>query len=65
MLYRGGDLKDYGNYRRIALISHASKILLIIILNRLRKKVEEELSDCQAVYRSDRGTTDMLFTSKV
>ena len=45
----------------IALICHASKILLTIILNRLRNKVEEELSDCQAGYRKGRGTTDMLF----
>ena len=27
----------------------------------LRKKVEEELSDVQAGYRSNRGTIDMLF----
>jgi hypothetical protein len=26
----------------------------------MRKKAEEELSDCQAGYRSNRGTTDMF-----
>ena len=62
MLYKKGNSKDCGNYRTIALISHTSKVLLIIILNRMRKKVEEELSDVQAGYRSNRGTIDMLFT---
>ena len=62
MLYKKGNAKECGNYRTIALISHASKILLIIILNRMRIKVEEELSDCQAGYRSNRGTVDMLFS---
>ena len=61
MLYKKGNAKDCGNYRTIALISHASKILLIIILNRMKVKVEEELSDCQAGYRKNRGTIDMLF----
>ena len=65
MLHKSGDTKDCGNYRTIALISHASKILLIIILNRLRNKVEAELSDCQAGYRKGRGTTGMLFVLQI
>ena len=62
MLYKKGNAKECGNYRTIALISHASKVLLIIILNRMKRKVEEELSDCQAGYQSNRGTIDMLFS---
>ena len=27
----------------------------------MKSKVEQELSDCQAGYRKNRGTTDMLF----
>ncbi|GFS26230.1 endonuclease-reverse transcriptase [Elysia marginata] len=65
MLYKNGNSKECGNYRTIALISHASKILLIIILNRMKCKVEEELSDCQAGYRANRGTTDMLFVLQI
>ena len=61
MLHKGENAKECGNYRTIALISHTSKILLIIILKRLKLKVEEDLSDCQAGYRSNHGTTDMLF----
>ena len=33
-----------------------------MILNRLRQKVEEVLSDCQAGYRINIGTIDVLFT---
>jgi len=42
----GSSKKECGNYRTIALISHASKVLLIIILKRMRKKGVEELSVC-------------------
>ena len=65
MLYKSGDPKNCSNYRTIALISHASKILLIVILNRLKNKVESEVSDCQAGYRSGRGTIDMLFVLQI
>lgn len=61
MLYKGGNAKECGNYRTIALISHTSKILLIILLNRMKTKVESEISDFQAGYRKGRSTTDMLF----
>ena len=65
MLYKSGDQKNCGNYRTIALISHASKIMLIIILNRLKQKVDFELSECQAGYRSNRGTIDMIFVLQI
>ena len=53
-------MKDCSNYRTIALLSHASKMLLIILLNRLRQKFEDELPDEQAGFRRGRGTADML-----
>ena len=43
-----GDLKQCANYRTIALVSHASKILLRIILERIRVKTETEIADEQA-----------------
>ena len=60
LLHKGGSPKDCSNYRTIALISHASKILLIILLNRIRQKFENELPDEQAGFRRGRGTADML-----
>ena len=37
------------NYRTISLISHPSKIMLLVILNRLEAKAEELLAEDQAV----------------
>ena len=65
MLYKSGNVKDFGNYRTIALISHASKVLLVILLNRIKPKIEREISECQAGYRTNRGTTDMLFILQI
>ena len=44
------------NYRTTALVSHASKILLRIILERIRVKTETEIADEQAGFRQGRGT---------
>ena len=47
-LPKKGDLKQCANYRTIALVSHASKILLWIILERISIKTETEITDEQA-----------------
>ena len=60
-LPKKGDLKLCSNYRTIALISHASKILLKIIQNRLAKKIDEEINIVQAGFRPNRGTRDHIF----
>ena len=44
-----GHLKQCRNYRTISLISHPSKIMLRVILNRLEAKAEELLAEDQAV----------------
>ena len=60
ILYKSGDTNDCTNYRTTALINHASKILLNISLNRLKAKVEMELSDWLAGYKTERGPTDNI-----
>ena len=60
MLYKSGDPKQCSNYRTIALISHTSKVLLMIIIHHLKPKLEQELLEEQAAYRKGRGTRDML-----
>ena len=65
MLFKKGNPKDCGNHRTIALMGHASKVLLIIIVNRMKKKAEEELSNCLAGYCINRGPTGMLFTLQI
>ena len=43
-----GNTKECSNYRRIALISHTSKIMLKILLARLQQYMNCELPDVQA-----------------
>ena len=46
-----GNAKEYSNYRTIALISHASQVMLKILQGRLQQYVNHELSDVQAGFR--------------
>ena len=48
------------NYCTIALISHASKVMLIILQARLQHYVNRELPDVQAGFRKGRGTRDQI-----
>ena len=65
VLFKTGDQKLCSNYRTIALISHTSKILLVIIVNRMKQKLEQEQPEDQAAYRKGRGTRDMLVCLQV
>ena len=58
-----GNAKDCSNYHTIALISHASKVMLKILQARLQQYVNCELPDVQAGFRKGRGTRDQLPTS--
>ena len=48
---KNGKLKIFENYRTVSMISHASNILLRIILNRLNSMVECILAEEQAGFR--------------
>src|SRR5574341_103356 len=52
--------KECSNYHTIALISHASKVMLKILQARLQQYVNHELSDVQAGFRKGRGTRDQI-----
>ena len=55
-----GNAKECSNYRTIALISHASKVMLKILQAQLQQYVNCELPDVQARFRKDRGTRDQI-----
>ena len=55
-----GNAKECSNYCTIALISHASKVMLKILQARLQQYVNHELPDVQAGFRKGRGTRDLL-----
>ena len=48
------------HYRTIALISHASKVMLEILQARLQQYVNRELPDVQAGFIKGRGTGDQI-----
>ena len=52
--------KECSNYRTIALISHASKVMLKILQARLQQYVNHELPVVQAGLRKGRGTRDQI-----
>ena len=55
-----GNAKESSNYHTVALISHASKVMLKILQSRLQKYVNHELPDVQAGVRQGRGTRDQI-----
>uniref|UniRef100_A0A670INZ9 Reverse transcriptase domain-containing protein n=1 Tax=Podarcis muralis TaxID=64176 RepID=A0A670INZ9_PODMU len=55
-----GSAKEWCNYRTIALISHASKVMLKILQGRLKQYVDRELPEVQAGFRRGRGTRDQI-----
>ena len=52
--------KECSNYHTIALISHASKVMLKILQARLQQYMNCELLDVQAGFRKGRGTRDQI-----
>ena len=55
-----GNAKECSNYCTIALISHASKVMLKSLQARLQQYVNHELPDVQAGFRKGRGTRDQI-----
>ena len=55
-----GNAKEYSNYHTIALISHASKVMLEILQARWQQCMNQALPDVQAGFRKCRGTTDQI-----
>ena len=55
-----GNAKECSNYRTIALISHASKVMLKILQAKLQQYENCKLPDVQAGFRKGRGTRDQI-----
>ena len=55
-----GNAKECSDYHTIALISHASKVMLKILQARLHQYMNHELPDVQAGFRKGRGTRDQI-----
>ena len=55
-----GDAKECSNYCTIALISHASKVMLKFLQVKLQQYMNQELSDVQGEFRKGRGIRDQV-----
>ena len=55
-----GNAKECANYRTIALISHASQVVLKILQARLQQYMNLELPDFQTGFRKGRGTRNQI-----
>ena len=64
-LPKKGNMQECQNYWMISLISHPSKVLLKIILNRLKPQVEKIIPEEQAGFRAGRSTTEQIFNLRI
>ena len=60
LVNKKGNYKECSNYHTVALISHASKVMLKILQARLQQYVNCELPDFQAGFRKGRGPRDQI-----
>ena len=59
-----GNAKECSNYCTIALILHASKVMLKILQASLQQYMTRELPDIQAGFRKGRGTRDQIANTR-
>ena len=64
-LPKKGHLQLCHNYRTISLISHPSKVMLKILLNRLKPEAEKIIAEEQAGFRPGRSTTEQIFNLRI
>ena len=60
LIPKKGNAKKCSNYRTIALISHANKVMLKILQARLQQYMNLELPDGQAGFRKGKGIRDQI-----
>ena len=60
-----GNLQQCQNYRTISLISHPSKVMRKIILNRLKPHAEKIIAEEQAGFRTGRSNTEQTFNIRI
>ena len=64
-LPKKGNLQQWQNYRTISLISHPSKVMLKIILNRLKPQAEKIIAEEQADFTAGGSTTEQIFSLRI
>ena len=65
ILSKKGNLQQCQNYQTISLISHPSKVMLKMILNRLKPQAEKIIIKKQVGFRAGRSTTAQIFGLRI
>ena len=65
ILPKKGNLQLCQNFKTTSLISHPSKVMLKIILNRLQLQTEEIIAEEQAGFRAGRIITEQIFNLRI
>ena len=60
-----GNLQQCQNYQTNSIISHSSKVMLKIILNRLKPRAEKIIAEEQAGFRAGRNTTEQILNLRI
>ena len=60
-VYKKGDKLDPANYRAISLLSIPGKVFCKILLDRIKLRAEDLMSESQFGFRPGRGTVDAIF----
>ena len=60
-----GNLQQCKNYRTVSLVSHPSKVMLKIILNRLKPQAEKIIAEEQTRFSARRSTTEQVFNLRI
>ena len=64
-LPKKGNLQLCQNYRTISLISHSSKVMLKVILNRLKPQADDIIAEEQAGFRAGICTIEQIFNLRI
>jgi hypothetical protein len=60
-----GNLSECNNWRGITLLSIPSKIMTIVMLNRIQEKCDQRLKKEQARFRKNRSCVDLINTLRI
>ena len=64
-IFKKKDKTVCDNFRGISLLCHAEKVFASVILQQIRKRTNEILTESQAGFRKGRSTTDQLFSLRL